>query len=116
MPNSKAVGVAYSDPEFESITITGAQQFGNESTSLVGFYGATPVDQPATIASVTTGAITSVTTTAATSTTPYGYLTSTQADAIVVGVNALITRAALQNTQGNAVLASLKELGLIASS
>lgn len=69
------------------------QVVGEDSSALVGFYGQTPVDQPA--------AVTSVTTTAATSTTPYGYLTSTQADAVVTGLNA--------------VMARLRELGLIAT-
>jgi hypothetical protein len=47
-------------------------------------YGATPIVRQA--------AVTTVTTTAASSTTPYGYTTSTQADAIVTAVNALISR------------------------
>lgn len=58
-------------------------QIGSATTDLVGFYGETPVDQA--------GAITTVTTDAATSTTnAFGYSTSTQADAIVTAVNALI--------------------------
>jgi hypothetical protein len=57
---------------------------GTATTSLVGFYGSTAVDQGATV--------TTVTTTAATSTTPYGYSTSTQADAVVTAVNAIIAR------------------------
>ena len=60
-------------------------QIGGATTTLIGFYGETPVDQGATV--------TSVTTTAATSTTnAFGYSTSTQADGIVTAVNALITR------------------------
>jgi len=62
---------------------------GSSSTSLVGFYGATPIVQP--------GAVTTVTTTAASSTTPYGYTTSTQADAIVTAVNALISKLGASN-------------------
>lgn len=58
-------------------------QIGDATTDLVGFYGETPVDQAA--------AITTVTTDAATSTTnAFGYSTSTQADAIVTAVNAII--------------------------
>ena len=61
---------------------------GRAAADLVGFYGATPVAQASTF--------TSVGTTAATSTTnAYGYSTSTQADAIVTAVNAIIT--ALEN-------------------
>lgn len=82
------------------VTITGnsylgggsPQYVGTASTDLLTFYGGTPVDQPA--------AVTTVTTTAATSTSPYGY-TSTQADAIVTGLNAVIAR--------------LRELNLIAT-
>jgi hypothetical protein len=29
MPNTKAVGVAYADPEFESVTVTGAMTAGS---------------------------------------------------------------------------------------
>lgn len=66
--------------------------FGQSSTDKIGFYGlATPIVQP-------TGA-TAVETTAATTSTPYGYSTSTQADAIVTALNATI--------------ANLKALGLV---
>lgn len=72
----------------------GSPQFiGGSATSEIGFYGASATTQPATV--------TSVTTTAATSTTPYGYLTSTQADAVVTSLNS--------------VIAKLKTLGLIAT-
>jgi hypothetical protein len=65
---------------------------GYDSSDLIGFYGTTPCDQPA--------AIDDVTTTAATSTTlAYGYTTSTQADAIVTAINA--------------ILAALREPGVI---
>ncbi len=70
-------------------------RLGQSSSSLISAYGATPCDQPANV--------TSVTTTAATSTTnAYGYSTSTQADAIVTAVNAIIT--------------NLEEIGWMASS
>lgn len=29
MPNTKAIGVAYADPEFESVTVTGAMSAGS---------------------------------------------------------------------------------------
>lgn len=57
---------------------------GTASTDLVSFYGGTATTRPA--------AVTTVTTTAATTTTPWGYTASTQADAIVTAVNALISR------------------------
>ena len=55
---------------------------GSATTDTIGFYGTTGADQAT--------AITTVTTTAATSSSPYGYGTSTQADAIVTAVNAII--------------------------
>lgn len=57
---------------------------GTASTSYVTFYGGTPVQRQATI--------TTVTTTGASSSTPFGYTTSTQADAIVTAVNAILAR------------------------
>ena len=35
MPNTKAVGVAYADPEFESVTVTGAAVVGSLSAGSV---------------------------------------------------------------------------------
>lgn len=58
-------------------------QVGGAATSLIGFYGATPVAQP------TSSGEAAVTTTAATTSTPYGFSTSTQANAIVTLVNQL---------------------------
>ena len=67
---------------------------GVSSSSLVGFYGQSGVDQAATIAAVAT--------TAATSTTlAFGYSTSTQADAIVTSLNSVIT--------------ALKDIGIVAT-
>jgi hypothetical protein len=37
MPNTKAVGVAYSDPEFESVTVTGAISGASVSRLQDGF-------------------------------------------------------------------------------
>jgi hypothetical protein len=59
---------------------------GKAATEKISFYGVTPVIQAS--------AITAPVTTASTTTTPYGY-TSTQADAIVTSVRAIIV--ALQN-------------------
>jgi len=59
---------------------------GRSTSSLVHLYGGTGVAQAS--------AITSVGTTAATSTTnAFGYTTSTQADALVTAVNALLVAA-----------------------
>ena len=54
---------------------------GASATEKVSVYGVTPVVQAS--------ALTAVTTTASTTTTPYGF-TSTQADALVTSVNAII--------------------------
>lgn len=62
----------------------GGCQVGASATSLVGFYGATPVVQQVT------GGV-AATTTAATTTSPWGFATSTQANAIVTLVNGLQT-------------------------
>lgn len=69
-------------------------RLGQSATDLVGFHGATPSDQRAVLAAVTT--------TASVTTTPHGFTTGTQADAIVTAVNEII--------------ATLQEKGLMASS
>lgn len=70
-------------------------QIGKSSTEKIGFYGAAPVAQYATIAAVTT--------TGATSTTnAYGFTTAAQADAIVTALNSVID--------------ALKDVGLVAAS
>ena len=67
--------------------------FGRAATDKIGFYGlTTPIVQP-------TGGV-AVTTDLATTSTPYGWSTSTQANAIVTAVNA--------------TLANLRALGLVA--
>lgn len=48
MPNTKAVGVAYSDPQFDSVTVTGAATLGAVTATTVAASGAV------TAASVTT--------------------------------------------------------------
>ena len=64
----------------------------NSSTELMGFWGATPVDRPATIADATNTTTTTSTTTALT----------TDLDSL--------------RTKFNALLASLEEIGILASS
>ena len=61
--------------------------FGQDSSALISIWGATPGTQASHITSVSTAA--------ATTTTPYGYAASTQADAIVTAVNAILV--ALEN-------------------
>lgn len=90
-------------------------QIGAASTDYVGFYGATPVVRPsgANQGAVATTAITTAVSTAATSTSPYGYATSTQADAIVAAVNSLISRVSATDTLVNQIRSDLVTLGLI---
>lgn len=66
---------------------SGGTGLGQSATDTIGFYGTTPVAQRGG------GAQAAVSTTAATSTTPFGFGTSTQAQAVVTLVNEL--RAAL---------------------
>lgn len=74
MPNTKSVGVAFSDPQLDGAIV-------GLSGGTVGFYGTTATTQPASASQA------AVASTAATSTNPYGFTTSTQADAIVTLVN-----------------------------
>lgn len=91
---------------------------GTAVTDKVGFYGTTPAVQPSGTAqsAVATTAITTVVTTAATSTSPYGFSTSTQADAIVAAVNSLISRVSANTTLSNQVRSDLVTLGVIKGS
>ena len=57
---------------------------GQSATDLIAFYGGSPVAQRAA------NNLAAITTTAATTTTPYGYSTSTQANAIVSALNEII--------------------------
>jgi hypothetical protein len=65
--------------------VGGGYQVGTAASDPVGFYGATPIVQPSTGA-------TAPTTTAATTSSPWGFATSTQANAIVTLVNGLQTQ------------------------
>ncbi len=89
--------------------------FGADTTDLISLYGVTPVAQRAGAAqaAVATTAITAVSTTASTSTSPYGYATTTQADAVVTAINSLITRVDAAVTLTNELQASLVALGAI---
>ena len=79
--------------EYLGVGLDDGTILGRGATDKIAFYGTTPAVQPSLI--------TACATTAATTATPYGYTTSTQADAIVTSLNA--------------VIAALKTLGLVAS-
>jgi|SRR5579862_1005183 len=97
-------------------TLTGTINIGGASDT-VGFYGGTPVARPHSTneAQVTTAAITSVTTVSATSATgiTFGYTTTTQANAIVTAINALIVQEAADRVLLNQLQADLVSLNLI---
>lgn len=85
----------------------------SEATSVVSFFGVTPVTtQPAATAqsAVATTAITAVPTTAVTTaittavTGTFGFVTQAQGDAIVAAVNSLIARVALNVTAVNSLI------------
>lgn len=78
---------------------------GQSASDLIGFYGVTPVAQAAHIADVATSTIT----TAATSTTPWGFATSTQADAVITIVADLRTKL-------NTLFSDLSDIGINAAS
>lgn len=82
MPNTKAVGVAFSDPQLDGAVI-------GTTTGTAGFFGAAVTTRPASAsqAAVTTSASVSI------SATQWGFATSTQADQLVNSHNAI--RAAL---------------------
>lgn len=60
---------------------------GQASNDAIGFYGTTPIARSATSIIVP-----SITATASISATQWGFSTSTQADAIIVAVNRLVTQ------------------------
>ena len=72
-------------PEYEQVTSNSPDgaQMGKSSTEKISFYGQTPVALPSGLRGVATTASTSTT-------NAFGYTTSTQADAIVTSLNALI--------------------------
>lgn len=79
-----------------SISAENGQYLSGATTHDIGFHGATPTEQRANASQA------AVSTTAATTTTPWGFATSTQANAIVTLVNE--------------IRASLVEKGLIKGS
>jgi hypothetical protein len=100
MANSKAIGVAYEDPSFTSLNVTGATTLdgavaiGNAAGDLVGFHGATAVDQAAFVATLSINALS------------------------VSGVIGFTTSASFSTaiTAINSILAALIEKGLMAAS
>ena len=75
-----ATGVAFSNPTLEELTVTGNVALGNAATDLIGFHGATAVDQAA--------AQTCISTSAAVSVCGLFAFTSAQANALITGMAA----------------------------
>lgn len=114
------------DPDYEYIgdgrpggTVVGRSSATvTSANALLGFFGRVPIARPAAITSVSTAAITSVATAAvASSAGVYGFATAAAGDGVIAAVNALITRAGVLTTEGNAIVTALSSasgLGLIA--
>ena len=93
MPNTKAVGVAFSDPELDGAVI-------GVAGGTVGFFGTTPVSEGAALTTQLT-AITSTAPSTAdfaiqdlTQSTPFGYVTKNEGNTVLAGIANLQTRVA----------------------
>lgn len=94
MPNTKAIGVAYADPQLDSVTVTGNSQFtgnvtisgnlvaGDAATDLVGFHGSTGTSQATFISSNSINAL-SVS-------GVVGFISSTSLSSLVGKVNSIL--------------------------
>jgi hypothetical protein len=93
MPNTKAVGVAFSDPELDGAVI-------GVAGGTVGFFGTTPVSEGAAL----TTQLTSITSTAPstadfaiqdlTQSTPFGFVTKNEGNTVLAVIANLQTRVA----------------------
>jgi hypothetical protein len=110
-----AAAVAFGDPLVTNPTGVGTQ-FGTKPTQGLGFHGATPVPQRSGAAqtAVTSTATTTLAATSASNSSPYGFTTSTQANALVTLVNQLKADNANLATLVNELRAALVQKGLIA--
>lgn len=90
MPNTKAAGASYEDPQFSSLSTQGANNIASSSASTLGFFGVAAAAQPAlsAFAAVATTAVIN----SSASATCFGF-TSAQATALLTLANGL--RAAL---------------------
>lgn len=105
MPNTKAVGVAFSDPALDG-AVMGA------TGGTAGFFGATPTTKPA----ANTAALTTITSTAPgtpdyaiqdlTQTTPFGFVTKDEGNSVLAVIANLQARVAQLETK-------LQTLGLL---
>jgi len=102
--------------ETQSVKSADGLAVGQSSSDLVGFWGATPVDQPAAL-TASTGQVVSIadaegtpdlTFAAVTSTTPFGFSNAAEAITVLYSVKNLLTRVA-------EIEARLEEAGIIAA-
>lgn len=107
MPNTKPIGVAYSDPALDGAVI-------GASGGTVGFYGTTPTTKPAALTTqLTTITIADAAGTpdyalsALTTSSPYGLATAAEAITLLYVIKNLQTRMAEMETK-------LQALGLVA--
>jgi hypothetical protein len=103
MPNTKATGVAYSDPALDGAVI-------GASGGTVGFYGTTPVTKPAALTTqLTTITIADAAGTpdyalqALTTSSPYGLATAAEAITLLYVIQNLQTRMAEMETKVRAL-------------
>ena len=103
MPNNRARGVSYEDPAivggsvdnspvgattpstgaFTTLSSTGATSLGDAAADLIGFHGATAVDQAAYTASLSINCIVS-------SSGTYGWTTSASFSTAILAINSII--------------------------
>ena len=97
MANSISKGVAFDDPSVSSLNVTGATTLdgnvaiGNAAADLVGFHGATAVDQAAYTASLSINAL-SVS-------GVIGFTTSASFSTAILAVNSIIATASIFSIQ-----------------
>ena len=103
---STGVGAAVGTKKDMTLTVAGGAAGGNATTDLVGFYGATPVDQGAMAATCITALTTNPTISSSTATAAYGWASSTVATAYV-------TRIQQMQADLDTLMAKVNSTGLI---
>lgn len=114
--------VTISDAVDVVLATTTGTKIGTATSQKLGFWNATPADQPSaytqtystankTHANLTSAAVGTVA--AATGAAQYGYTTPTQADAIVTAINALRDDVTDVKQLANSIIDDLQEIGLV---
>lgn len=102
MANTKPTGVAYSDPLFEKVEVSGG----------LAMFGATPLT--AQLSALTTAAVSALTTTGAATlaTTQLSNLTTTQLSTLCTNNDLLVTALNKVQTDLNSIRAALRSMGV----